>query len=207
MSQAGNLNNNTYTGVATVPAGGTGNGSYPINSIITSGTTPTGPFQTITDVAVGSVLVSNGVNTLPYFSPAPAVTSYTSGNWTPVLTFAGSTTDITYVSQTGTYLQIGNIVFYNLFIALTSKGTFNAGDVAVITGLPITSAATGIFVEAMAYEDHAGTVYQKSLKVNNSDTTINIIRTLVNNDVDFPQATWSEFDDKSKFATSGFYFC
>lgn len=46
--------------------------------------------------------------------------SYTS--YTPILSFEGVTTGITYVTQSGWYIQIGNLVFFALNILLSSKG-------------------------------------------------------------------------------------
>jgi hypothetical protein len=63
---------------------------------------------------------------------------YTTGNFTPSLTFGGSSTGITYsTTPSGTYTKIGNIVMFSLGLTLTSKGS--ATGVASITGLPITS--------------------------------------------------------------------
>lgn len=56
------------------------------------------------------------------------------GTFVPVLAFGGSSVGITYAAQTGTYTRIGNVVFFNLTIALTSKGA-QAGN-ATISGLP-----------------------------------------------------------------------
>ncbi len=56
------------------------------------------------------------------------------GSWTPVLKFGGGVTGITYGTQSGIYTKIGNVVFFELFVILTSKGSDNG--VATITGLP-----------------------------------------------------------------------
>jgi len=42
--------------------------------------------------------------------------------YTPVLAFGGASTGITYSGQGGSYTQIGNIVFWGVFVTLTSKG-------------------------------------------------------------------------------------
>lgn len=60
--------------------------------------------------------------------------------WTPVLSFAGGTTGITYSSQLGTYARIGNIVFVTYIMTLTSKGT-DVGQ-AQVRGLPFNSLTT-----------------------------------------------------------------
>jgi len=56
--------------------------------------------------------------------------------YVPVLSFGGGTTGITYGIQTGNYFQIGNLVFVNIQITLTNKGS--STGLASIT-LPVTS--------------------------------------------------------------------
>lgn len=46
----------------------------------------------------------------------------TSGTFTPVITFGGSSTDITYLAQVGRYTKIGNIVTVTGYVCLSSKG-------------------------------------------------------------------------------------
>lgn len=49
--------------------------------------------------------------------------SYEEGSWTPLMTFDGSSTGITYSRNQGTYTKIGNRVFFELQMAMTSNGT------------------------------------------------------------------------------------
>ena len=66
---------------------------------------------------------------------------YEEGTFTPVLAFGGASVGITYGTPIiGRYTKIGQMVFIQLYIALTSKGS-STGD-ATITGLPFTSAST-----------------------------------------------------------------
>jgi hypothetical protein len=68
-------------------------------------------------------------------------------SWTPGLSFGGGTTGITYTTQTGTYTQIGKVVFYSGRILLSSKGS--STGIALITGLPVAAlndAGVGSFV-------------------------------------------------------------
>ena len=76
-------------------------------------------------------------------TPAAGMTSelldwYEEGVWTPVLAFGGSSTGITYTTQSGTYTRIGRIVTIRFEIDLSSKGS--ATGSASISGLPFTSA-------------------------------------------------------------------
>lgn len=59
---------------------------------------------------------------------------YGEGTWTPVLSFGGNSDGITYNYQTGRYRRINKIVFCDMAIQLTNKGT-STGQ-AVISGLP-----------------------------------------------------------------------
>ena len=64
---------------------------------------------------------------------------FASGTWTPVVTFGGGSTGITYTIQAGSYNKIGNLVFIaaTLFFA---KGS-STGAI-IISGLPYTCTAT-----------------------------------------------------------------
>ncbi len=102
--------------------------------------------------AAGTVLTGGGVTVNPAFSATPTVTSLTLGsgsalstyientNWTPAIAFGGSSTGITYSTQSGSYTRIGNIVFITCSIVLTNKGA-QTGN-ATLTGLPIAANET-----------------------------------------------------------------
>jgi len=75
-------------------------------------------------------------------SGGTALSNYVEGTWTPVLTFGGGTTGITYSTQRGQYIRIGNIVHYSYRLVLTSKGSSTGA--ATMTGLVVTSGATSI---------------------------------------------------------------
>ena len=61
---------------------------------------------------------------------------YEKGTFTPVLSFGGGTTGITYSLQAANYIRIGDLVNFNIRMVLTSKGTDTG--IATITGLSIT---------------------------------------------------------------------
>jgi len=67
---------------------------------------------------------------------ANTLDDYEEGTWTPVISFGGGTTGITYDTNTGYYTKIGNVVTISAFINMTSKGS-STGD-AIIGGLPFT---------------------------------------------------------------------
>jgi len=80
----------------------------------------------------GQVLTSNGLGFAPTFQAIPAGTITA---WTPVLTFGGGSTGITYSTQEGYYFRTGNTITFNLTIVLTSKGS--STGTALISGLPV----------------------------------------------------------------------
>jgi hypothetical protein len=59
---------------------------------------------------------------------------YEEGTFTPTISFGGASVGVTYSIQNGTYTKIGNRVIFDIFIALSSKGS-SVGTV-LIGGLP-----------------------------------------------------------------------
>lgn len=153
----------TSLGVATngqLPIGSTG--ANPVLSTLTAGTgiSITNGAGSITVAVAGSVALTFDADTGSATPSADIITiaggtnittsatgstvtinnsiAYATGNFTPGLQFSGSSTGITYSSQNGEYTKIGNIVFYQLSLILTSKGS--ASGIAQVTGLPIAAA-------------------------------------------------------------------
>jgi hypothetical protein len=71
---------------------------------------------------------------------------YTTGTWTPTITFGGGSTGVTYSQQEGNYTRIGRIVYVSGYFVLTSKGT-DTGS-AKINGLPFTAVNLGSQTES-----------------------------------------------------------
>ena len=71
---------------------------------------------------------------------ANTLDDYEEGTWTPALYFGGNAVGITYAvgGQAGRYTKIGNRVFFDLYIALSAKGS-SSGQASV--RLPIAAAA------------------------------------------------------------------
>ena len=61
---------------------------------------------------------------------------YEEGTWTPVVTFGGASTGVTYTARDGEYTRIGRQVTITFMINLSNKGSSNG--YAAITGLPFT---------------------------------------------------------------------
>jgi len=157
MATNNSINVNT-AGTGTVLRG-QGVGNAPLFSVATYPDTTTenqilysNSTNTITGLATANsaVLATNGSG-VPSITATPIVTSITLGSgsalsnytttasYTPVLSFVGGTTGITYSTQTGSWIRIGNLVFVQIVIVLTNKGS--STGTASIT-LPVASAKT-----------------------------------------------------------------
>lgn len=64
--------------------------------------------------------------------------------FTPLLAFGGSSTGITYSQNEGVFTTVGNILYFSLFMQLTSKGSQTG--TATVTGLPF-NALNGVIPE------------------------------------------------------------
>ncbi len=85
-----------------------------------------------------------------------ALNYYDEGTFTPRLNFNGGTTGITYNTQLGKYTRIGNQLFYEITIILTSKGS--STGVMIIDGFPFTS-ASGLYAVSNAYVENVTFTY------------------------------------------------
>lgn len=81
-------------------------------------------------------------------SNANTLDDYEEGTWTPVITFGGGSTGITYSTQSGYYTKIGRMVHFSMLIVLTSKGS--STGTALVTGLPFTDGTTTASVNFFA---------------------------------------------------------
>jgi hypothetical protein len=60
---------------------------------------------------------------------------YEEGTWTPVLRFGNATTGITYTTQSGNYVKIGNQITVSCEVQLSSKGSATGN--ATLGGFPV----------------------------------------------------------------------
>jgi len=104
----------------------------------------------------GSVLASNGTNFVGTLTPSvtsitvgggTALTTFATGTFTPNLLLGGAATGMVYSIRQGSYTQIGDMVFYAVYIALTTLGS-STGN-ASITGFPVNCGNTnGVYYTA-----------------------------------------------------------
>ena len=80
-----------------------------------------------------NVTINDGLHTVDFTTGGGVAVA-----WTPVLMFSGAAVGITYSAQTGSYVRIGNVIYYQGHLTLTSKGS--SAGVSAIHGLPFPSA-------------------------------------------------------------------
>lgn len=127
--------------------------------------------------------------------------------WTPVISFATPPTggSISYTTQTGFYARFGGIIWFTGFILLSSIGTGGGGN-ASITGLPVTSASSGLFfyhpcvTTVTAWTTNVPT----HLRVNSNATTMGIYQG--NNTGALTAITYGNFTNTSNLSFTGWYF-
>lgn len=145
-----NSNVGTGSGVIALTVGGSGGGLVQ-GSVFTSLTVEAITVGTGSNLILEDCIVSTdatnaitGAGTINYgwidFQNSKLISTSTqtqsnAGTFTPVLNFGGGTTGITYSQQVGKYQRIGNLLFYNIEIILSSKGSSTGS--ATITGMPI----------------------------------------------------------------------
>lgn len=149
LVSGGSSANPSFT-TAVVAGGGTGQTTLTAHGVLVgNGTTA------ITQLSVGanSTVLQGATGADPAFTATPTVTSITLGSgsalstfndttsWTPAILFGGGSTGVTYSARTGLYSRIGNIVYINASMTLTSKGS--STGTATVT-LPFTTATSGV---------------------------------------------------------------
>ncbi len=103
---------------------------------------------------------------------ANTLDDYEEGTWTPTLQFGGAATGITYGTRNGRYTKVGRLVFVELRIVLTSKGSSTGA--ATITGLPFTNNGSCSAVGSGTFGGMSGVLNDTTGVIYPSGTTINI---------------------------------
>ena len=104
------------------------------------------PAAGILNILGGTGIATSGAgDTVTIDSTAPILTT---GTFTPVLTFGGSSVGITYLRQEGMFAKVGLLCYIFITIELSSKGS-SIGR-ATITGLPFTSTVAVSDIDVLA---------------------------------------------------------
>lgn len=67
--------------------------------------------------------------------------SYVEASWMPSLKFGGNSVGMTYFTQTGRSVRIGNALFWDFSLILTAKGS--STGLATVSGFPVAPATVG----------------------------------------------------------------
>jgi hypothetical protein len=184
--------NDTATNEIVIGSGATGHGS----NTCTIGHTD------IDDTYVRGILHvedSGGIKFPASQKPSDDVNTlddYEEGDFTPTLEFGGGSTGIVYVAQQGRYTKVGNRVYVDIRVKLSSKGTSTGS--AVITGLPFQSYNDGLYRCFGYYTENI--TYTKTVSGFNTPSTSNITLR-----VDDATVTDAAFSDTSVILITGAY--
>ena len=137
-------------------------------------------------VSSGNVVISdgNGIDFSATSDGSGTATSevfndYEVGTFTPKLNDSATDADEsqTYSSQIGNYTKIGNRVFFDLSLTLTSKGTMSASGQVCIHGLPYSAKTQTGFVAAVTVGvGQAFTISAGQVPCGNIESGANVIR-------------------------------
>ncbi len=125
---------------------------------------------------------------------ANKISDYETGTWTPTLNFGGNAVGMTFTTQSGSYVKVGQIVTAQFRIELSNKGS-SAGD-ANFGGLPFTATSVGTLYPAFYGLHH-------DVNSGSGNTTTNVLPigqiTRANN-------TWSYYQADSTTQITNAYF-
>lgn len=128
-----------YKRISPIPVveGGTENSTIAAYSVVCGGITTTGALQVVSGLGTSSqVLTSNGAAALPTWQDAGGGGG-APASFTPTLLYAGSPSGATFNKLDGTYIQIGKLVNFWMFMYLSSANSPAGGQLITIGGLPI----------------------------------------------------------------------
>jgi len=133
---------------------------------------------------------------------ATTQTQVNGGTFTPAIAFGGSSTGITYSTQSANYTRIANVVFVIINIILTSKGS-QTGTMT-FTGLPFTVAGNSPRAVTECTSITFAGNYVESLFLSGT-TTGEMVSVTTASGVSLLSNT--AFSNTSAFVISGFYLC
>ena len=178
------------------------NGAVPAEAMrITS----LGGLKIQTGVAVGAATPGTSGVAFPATAVAVAdantLDDYEEGTWTPTIAFGGLAVGVTYTANSGQYTKIGKVVYFQLVLTLSSKGS-STGAFTVL-GLPFTpdSATYPVVFRPSGMTSGVGDTYLVA-RVSSSDTTISASKYSLGSLVALTDA---DFANTSFFSIAGFY--
>lgn len=125
------------------------------------------------------------------------------GTFTPVLSFGGGTTGITYTTQTGSYTKIHDVVYFTSRVTLSSKGSAT-GD-ALVGGLPFANGAQICHASSSGHNfSLGGSVTNWMLLIDAGASAMSMMTINATGNVN--PMTDSDFTNTSDFVVTGFYF-
>lgn len=171
----------TTNAVGNSLTGSTGSGAF-VGATSPTLTTPTLGAALATSINFGGSTLSN----------------YVSGSgFAATLAFGGASVGITYSSQSGFYTRIGNIIFYNFNISLTSKGSSTGS--ATISGFPVNAGNQNNFNIVTTYINMTLVTANPVLQFTNGSTTANVLSSVT------AALTDANFNNNTTILGSGFY--
>jgi len=137
------------------------------------------------ELGVQTIQHTNGTDALTIDSSGNVALSqvgsgdfYREGTWTPVLGGTTSESGQAYSRQVGNYVRVGNLVFVQFDVILSTEGTISGN--AAIKGLPFRAHATnfkGRSGGSISYWDSLGNTYVYVAPRVEKDTTYAIVQT------------------------------
>ena len=136
---------------------------------------------------------------------ANTLDNYEEGTWTPVFTFGGGSTGLTYYNQTGTYTRIGDVVFF--WCSIHKSGNGSSTGNAALGGFPIAA-------RTVSYMQFLPVGPRGPMSVSGDHITIHlaggatsfVIHAANNNGSNHYALTQANFPDNSEFNVSGHYY-
>jgi hypothetical protein len=128
---------------------------------------------------------------------------YEEGTFTPAITFGGASTGVTYTARFGRYIKIGTLVYVNIALNLTNKGS-STGD-AKVTGLPFTQSSAGVNFPNLNLRSVAGITFTNCLYATANDGATEIQLMDDNGSGTQTNLTNSDFTTGAEFNITGVY--
>lgn len=150
---------------------------------------------------MGNFTVTNANTSTPSITfGGGTLQNYVATTWTPSLQFGGAAVGMTYTTQVGNYIRIGNVIYFDLQIVLSAKGSSTGS--ATVAGFPFTQSSQGatpinILISNITYA--SSPVFAV---IAASASTITINRTVSASTAIALTAT--QFTDTSAFYAAGF---